>query len=208
MGAMDAKDWEYYKPKGYAMDAVIGQAGFEEAFEEELHAKDGSRLDKVDKDGTIISQEYLEGQEPVAGNNVEVTLDIELQGVAEEVMAQCMEKLTDPDRVVPEGIYEGQDAEGAAVVVMEVKTGDVLVLASYPTFDLATMKESFNEIAEMKFDPMYNRALQGAYPPGSAFKMVTLTAAIDNDKVEPDEIIYDTGVFTLESDPRVKTPVS
>ena len=206
VGAMDADDWAYYKPLGYAMDAVIGQSGFEEAFEEELHAVDGSRLDKVDKDGTIISQEYVKQYdddgnfigyaEPKAGNNVEVTLDIELQGVAEEALADCMEKLTDPDRVVEEGVYEGQDAEGAAVVVMEVKTGDVLVLASYPTFDLATMKESFAEISEMKFDPMYNRALQGAYPPGSTFKMVTLTAAIDNNLVTPDEAIKDEGVFT------------
>ena len=195
MGAMDAKDWAIYKEKGYAMDAVIGQAGFEEAFEEQLHAIDGSRLDKVDKDGTIISQEYLEGQEPVAGNNVEVTLDIELQGIAEEELARVMQELTNPDRVVPEGIYEGQDAEGAAAVVMEVKTGDVLVLASYPTFDLATMKDSFAAISEMKFDPMYNRALQGAYPPGSTFKMVTLTAAIENNLIEPDEVIVDKGVY-------------
>jgi len=211
MGAMDADDWAYYKQQGYAMDAVIGQSGFEEAFEEELHAVDGTRLDKVDKDGTIISQEYVKLYDedgnyigdaaPKAGNNVEVTIDIELQGIAEEELARCMEVLTDPDRVVPEGVYEGQDAEGAAVVVMEVKTGDVLVLASYPTFDLATMKENFNAIAEMKFDPMYNRALQGAYPPGSTFKMVTLTAAIENHKVTPDEIIRDTGVFTVPDDP-------
>ena len=210
MGAMDGDDWAYYKEQGYAMDAVIGQSGFEEAFEEELHAIDGSRLDKVDKDGTIISQEYIKQYdddgnfigyaEPKAGNNVEVTIDIELQGIAEEELAKCMEKLTDPDRVVPEGDYEGQDAEGAAAIAMEIKTGDVLVCASYPTFDLATMKESFAEINEMKFDPMYNRALQGAYPPGSTFKMVTLTAAIDNNLVEPDEIIRDEGVFMTYAD--------
>ena len=211
MGAMDTDDWAYYKTKGYAMDAVIGQSGFEEAFEEELHAVDGTRLDKVDKNGTIISQTWVKQYDedgnvigeyaPKAGNNVEVTLDIELQGIAEEELARCMEVLTDPDRIVPEGVYEGQDAEGAAVVVMEVKTGDVLVCASYPTFDLATMKENFSAINEMKFDPMYNRALQGAYPPGSTFKMVTLTAAIENHKVTPDEIIMDTGVFTVEEDP-------
>ena len=214
MGAMDANDWAYYKTKDYAMDAVIGQSGFEEAFEEELHAVDGTRLDKVDKNGTIISQTWVKQYDedgnvigeaaPKAGNNVETTIDIELQGIAEEELARCMQVLTDPDRIVPEGIYEGQDAEGAAVVVMEVKTGDVLVLASYPTFDLSTMKENFKAISEMKFDPMYNRALQGAYPPGSTFKMVTLTAAIDNHRVEPDELIRDTGVFTLESDPNFR----
>ena len=198
MGAMDANDWAYYKEKGYAMDAEIGQSGFEEAFEEDLHAIDGTRLDVVDKDGTIISQNYLEGQEPIAGNNVETTIDIELQMIAEDALAAAMKRLTDPDRVVPDGIYEGQDAEGAAVVVMEVKTGDVLACASYPTFDLATMKESFKEIEEMKFDPMYNRALQATYPPGSTYKMVTLTSAFMNGVLTLDETIVTKGIFIKE----------
>lgn len=196
MGAMDPSDWEIYKTKGYAMDAVIGQSGFEEAFEELLHAKDGTRVDVVDKAGTILSQKYKEGEEPIAGNNVETTIDLELQMVAEDALERIMTQLTDPDKEHMQNVYEGQDAAGAAVVVMSVKTGEVLACASYPTFDLATMKDNFAQIEEMPFDPMYNRALQGAYPPGSIYKMTTLTAAFNAGVANLETEIRDEGVFT------------
>ena len=193
VGAMDAADWEYYKEKGYAMDAYIGQSGFEEAFELELHAVDGTRLDVVDKDGTIISQEYVEGEEPKAGNNVETTIDLNLQIVAEDSLADFMEYMVDPARNTT---GEGLDAEGAAVIVMEVKTGDVLVCASYPTYDPADLLNNYDAIENADFDPLYNRALLAAYPPGSTYKMCTLVAAMENGKYQYGETIYDEGVFT------------
>ncbi|MBQ2382666.1 MAG: hypothetical protein II290_01385, partial [Oscillospiraceae bacterium] len=193
VGAMDAADWEYYKEKGYAMDAYIGQSGFEEAFELELHAVDGTRLDVVDKDGTIISQEYVEGEEPKAGNNVETTIDLSLQIVAEDSLADFMEYMVDPARNTT---GEGLDAEGAAVIVMEVKTGDVLVCASYPTYDPADLLNNYDAIENADFDPLYNRALLAAYPPGSTYKMCTLISAMENGKYQYGETIYDEGVFT------------
>lgn len=194
VGAMDAADWAYYKEKGYAMDAYIGQSGFEEAFELELHAVDGTRLDVVDKEGTIISQEYVEGQEPKAGNNVETTIDLNLQIVAEDSLAEFMEYMVDPARNTT---GEGLDAEGAAVVVMEIATGDVLACASYPTFDpsLLSNKEEYEKIVKADFDPLYNRALLAAYPPGSTYKMCTLVSAMENGKYQYGEIIIDEGVF-------------
>ena len=203
VGAMDAADWAKYQEYGYAMDAYIGQSGFEEAFELYLHAEDGTRIDVVDKNGTMIAQYYAneyddEGnligkQEPVAGNNVETTIDIELQAVAEDALGEIMRYLVDPVQNVK---GEGLDAEGAAVVVIECKTGDVLVCASYPTFDLSTLNESYDEIESADFAPLYNRALQGAYPPGSAYKPVTLIAAMNNDVVGYDEKVQDLGIFT------------
>ena len=203
VGAMDAADWEKYEELGYAMDAYIGQSGFEEAFEQYLHAEDGTRIDVVDKDGTLISQYYankydengnlIGKKEPVAGSNVETTIDIELQMVAEDALAEIMRYLVDPTQNTT---GEGLDAEGAAVVVIEVKTGDVLVCASYPTFDLSTLNESYAEIEQADFAPLYNRALQGAYAPGSAYKPVTLIAALLNDKVTYDEKVQDLGIFT------------
>ena len=193
VGAMDAADWEYYKEKGYAMDAYIGQSGFEEAFELELHAVDGTRLDVVDKDGTIISQEYVEGEEPKAGNNVETTIDLNLQIVAEDSLADFMQYMVDPARNTT---GEGLDAEGAAVIVMEVATGDVLVCASYPTYDPADLINNYEAIEKADFDPLYNRALLAAYPPGSTYKMCTLISAMENGKYQYGEIIVDQGVFT------------
>ena len=209
MGAMDDSEWAYFKEQGYAMDAHVGQSGFEEAFEEELHAIDGTRLDVVDKDGTIISQSYVKiydedgnviGEKaPQAGNNVETTIDLSLQMVAEDSLREIMEYLVDPEQNLPEkGPYEGLDAEGAAVVVLEVATGDVLVCASYPTFDLANMKVAsvYQEILDTKFDPMYNRALSAAYPPGSTYKPVTLTAAMNLGLLNSETEIEDKGIWT------------
>ncbi len=197
VGAMDAADWAYYKEQGYAMDAYIGQSGFEEAFELDLHAVDGTRLDVVDKDGTIISQEYIPGQEPIAGNNVETTIDLELQIVAEDSLAAFMEYMVDPIRNTT---GEGLDAEGAAVIVMEVATGDVLACASYPTYDPADLVNNYEAIQNADFDPLYNRALLAAYPPGSTYKMCTLTAAMQNSKYQYGEIIIDEGVYRKYAD--------
>ncbi len=203
VGSIDADEWPQYKDKGYSMDAMVGKNGFEQAFEEELHAIDGTRVDVVDKNGTIISQYYSKQydkdhnvigiNEPKAGNNVETTIDIELQAVAEEALADLMADMTDPLTNTHDGA--GLDAEGAAVIVIDVKTGEVLVCASYPTFDLATLNESYDIINNAKFAPLFNRALSGAYAPGSTYKMVTMVAAMENGKLQYDEVIVDKGVF-------------
>ena len=211
MGAMTENEWLEYKKLGYSMDADVGKSGFEEAFETYLHGIDGQRLDKVTKEGTIVSQQYLEGKEPVAGNNVETTIDIDLQKVAEDALSQRMKELTDPN-INTGGEGEGIDAQGAAVVVMKVKTGEILACASYPTFNLATMKEDWDAINSDALTPMFNRAFGATYAPGSTYKMCTLVAAMEdvygptNPKAgqpiyAPGETIYDTGVFSHDDFP-------
>ncbi len=183
MGGMDDADWEKYKPLNYSMDAYIGQSGFEEAFEEYLHGIDGSRMDVVSKDGAIVEQYYLEGKEPIAGNNVETTIDITLQKIAEDALAEAMKNLTDPEINTAEGENTGRDAEGAAVVVMKVKTGEILACASYPSYDLAhiTDPEVWDGIMNDSKKPFFNRAFGAAYAPGSTYKMCTLTAAMEHE---------------------------
>ena len=211
MGAMTENEWLEYKKLGYSMDADVGKSGFEQAFETYLHGIDGQRLDKVTKEGTIVSQQYLEGKEPVAGNNVETTIDIDLQKVAEDALSQRMKELTDPN-INTGGEGEGIDAQGAAVVVMKVKTGEILACASYPTFNLATMKEDWDAINSDDLKPMFNRAFGATYAPGSTYKMCTLVAAMENvygptnpkagqPIYAPGETIYDTGVFSHDDFP-------
>lgn len=203
MGGMDDADWAKYKDQGYSMDAYIGQSGFEEAFEEYLHGIDGSRMDVVSKDGAIVQQYYLEGKEPIAGNNVETTIDITLQKIAEDSLAEAMENLTNPEINTAEGENTGRDAEGAAVVVMKVKTGEILACASYPSYDLAhiTDQEVWDEIMNNSKKPFFNRAFGAAYAPGSTYKMCTLTAAMENVNSKGERIlgymetIQDKGVF-------------
>ena len=211
MGAMTDAEWQENQKLGYSMDADVGKSGFEQAFETYLHGIDGQRLDKVTKEGTIVSQQYLEGKEPVAGNNVETTIDIDLQKVAEDALAQRMKELTDPN-INTGGEGEGIDAQGAAVVVMKVKTGEILACASYPTFNLATMKEDWDAINNDDLKPMFNRAFGATYAPGSTYKMCTLVAAMENvygptnpkagqPIYAPGETIYDTGVFSHDDFP-------
>lgn len=211
MGAMTDAEWQENQKLGYSMDADVGKSGFEQAFETYLHGIDGQRLDKVTKEGTIVSQQYLEGKEPVAGNNVETTIDIDLQKVAEDALSQRMKELTDPN-INTGGEGEGIDAQGAAVVVMKVKTGEILACASYPTYNLATMKEDWDAINSDDLKPMFNRAFGATYAPGSTYKMCTLVAAMENvygptnpkagqPIYAPGETIYDTGVFSHDDFP-------
>ena len=118
------------------MDSEIGQAGFEKAFEEYLHGVDGIREDTVTTTGELVSSRYLE--EPKAGANVEVSLDIVLQRIAEDQMADLFYQM----RNDPEG--DATKVEGGAVVAMDVKTGQVLTCASYPTYDLNTFFENYS----------------------------------------------------------------
>ena len=198
MGAMTSEQWatvsaaeEEGGPK-YYMDAQVGQSGFESAFESYLHGEDGLRIDEVDKTGAIISQEYRKGDEPRAGNNVETTIDINLQIVAEDALADQIAYLQDPTRNTS---GDGNDVEGAAVVVMKVKTGEILACASYPTYNLQTYNEEYDKILEQDFDPLFNRAFHASYPPGSTYKMCTLVAAMEAGVVTADEIITDGGIF-------------
>ena len=199
MGAMTAAQWEKVdyaqKHEGgakYYMDAQVGQSGFESAFESYLHGEDGMRIDNVDKTGAIISQEYRKGDEPKPGNNVETTIDINLQIVAEDALADQIAYLQDPTRNTS---GDGNDVEGAAVIVMKVKTGEILACASYPTYNLQTYNEQYAEILKQDFDPLFNRAFHASYPPGSTYKMCTLIAAMEAGKVTADEIIKDGGIF-------------
>ena len=191
VGAMNAKQWEQYKELGYSMDARVGQAGFELAFEEYLHGVDGTRVDVVTKDGTLVRSYYA--QEPQSGQNVQVSIDLNLQTVAEDAMADTITKLRDPEFNEEE---DGRDAGGAAIVAMDVKTGQVLVCASYPTYDISTLFENYNQLLEGELQPLFNRALQATYPPGSTYKMSVTVAAIEAGIIGRYTPIVDKGIFT------------
>ncbi len=198
MGAMTKAQWDEFNDENneyygeYYMDAQIGQSGFEAAFEKYLHGIDGMRIDVVDKNGAIISQEYRKGDEPQAGNNVETTIDINLQMVAEDQLDEIIKYLQDPERNTS---GDGNDVEGAAVVVMKVDTGEILACASYPTYNPKTYNQDYNEILKQDFDPLFNRAFHASYPPGSSYKMCTLIAALENGKLQHDETIVDEGIY-------------
>ena len=215
VGGMDNDDWAKFKEQGYSMDADVGQSGFEEAFEGYLHGIDGQRVDEVSRDGTIMATYYRKHPEtgepmtPIAGHNVETTIDYDIQVASEEALADIMEMLVDPDLNVKEDGTpgDGQDAEGAAVIVMDVKTGEILACASYPSYDLMNLNDNWEEINSDPLKPLFNRAFGATYAPGSTYKPCTTIAAMEHE-YGPDsksgvgailkyrEQIQDKGVFT------------
>lgn len=183
IGLMNAEEYEIYKEKDYAMDAYVGKEGLEKAFEDDLHGTDGLRVTTISADGTVLEEYYK--TMPQAGKNIELTIDIDLQKVSEDALKAHILSLREDDG----------DAEGGAVVVQQVKTGQILACVSYPTFDPATYSQKYNELLETDFAPLYNRALQAAYPPGSTYKMVTTIASIDSGTIGRWVEIEDKGIY-------------
>ena len=192
ISAMNSDDWKVYKEKGYKMDDKIGKTGLEKAFEEYLHGTDGRLARVVDKEGNIVSQYYT--KEPVAGHNVETSIDLNLQIVAEETMRQIHETLTTTNGT--DGGGNGADIQGMACVVMDTRTGEVLACASYPSYDPATYNKLYNELMADPLKPTRNRALMEAYPPGSTFKVAMSIAGLESGKIDRYTQVRDDGVFT------------
>ena len=190
--AIDPDQWPEYKEKGYKMDDKIGQTGLEKAFEEYLHGTDGKLAKVVDKDGNIVSQYYV--VEPVAGHNVETSIDLNLQIVAEEAMRDVHQSLRAENGT--DGGGNGADIEGIAVVVMDTRTGEVLACASYPSYDPSTYNKMYNELMADPLKPTRNRALMEAYPPGSTYKIAMSIAGLETGAITRYSEIRDDGVFT------------
>lgn len=192
-GPMDAEEWEYYSDLNYSMDADVGKSGLELAMEEYLHGTDGWRVDVFTEDGTVIDSYYT--QEPKAGNNVVLTIDLRIQEAAEKALADQVTKL----RAQEEG-KTGQDVEGASAVVLDTRTGEVLACASYPSYSPAEFFDKYEELLEDPYKPLINRALEMTYPPGSTFKPNMVVAAIDSGVINSGTQIVTKGIFTKYAD--------
>ena len=201
IGLMTGEEYTKYKTKGYSMDAKVGKEGAEVAFEEYLHGTDGKvRITKT-ADGAVVRKEYIE--EPVPGNNVYLTMDIVLQEAVERILDSGIERIMeDRAKLNEEAVRDGRldevlgEITGAGMVMMDVKTGEPLAIASWPTFDLATLMDNYAEIAADETKPLFNRALSGTYAPGSTFKPVTAIGCLTEGKITVDTTIEDQGIYT------------
>ena len=200
LAALDPDAWPEYTEKGYKMDDKIGTTGLEKAFEEYLHGTDGRLARVVDKNGNIVSQYYT--VEPVAGHNVETSIDLNMQIVAEDTMKQLHEKLLEQNGT--DGAGNGADLTGMACVVMSVKTAEVLTCASYPSYDPSTYNKLYNILMEDPMKPTKNRALMETYPPGSTFKVAMSIAGLESKTIGRYTEIRDKGVFTKYGTPSPK----
>lgn len=194
VGSIQNSTWDYYRELGYSMNDKVGIDGAESAFESYLRGESGTLVQELDTSGRVISEYWYtssktgETDEPQPGDNVMLTLDLRLQEKVEEILANTIENL------------DSEDTEGGAVVVESVKDGEILAMASYPTFDLANVYSNstlYNEVKDNPLRPFTNRATQEFYYPGSTFKPLVAIAALEEGLTTPTEEIEDTGSLEL-----------
>ena len=185
-GPIYAEEWSYYKELGYAMNARVGKSGCEAAFEAYLHGQDGVKVVVEDADGRIIS-EYMK-TEPVAGQDVYLTIDINLQIAAEEALKENVQYI--------QNNHNRPDCKAGALVAMDPQSGAVLALASYPSYDLTTYNRDYNELASNDALPLLNRALSGLYAPGSTFKPGMVAAGLTEGIVTASTKLECAGTYT------------
>ena len=178
------QNWDDYKDKeGYQRNDLVGVDGVERSFEDYLRGTDGTRVVTTNADGKVISELY--SLEPKPGGNVSLTLDIDFQTEVERILAETTEAMTADDGI----------QRGSAAAVVQVGTGEVLALASYPTYSLKTFNRDYNELREDPLRPMLNRATMGTYPPGSTFKPMVAVAALETGAITPQTKIRDLGAY-------------
>jgi len=188
-GTIYKEDYEDYKEKGYPMDAIVGRDGMEKALEPYLRGTDGSITTEVNLSGKIV--DIKEHTAAVSGNDCYLTIDIALQEATEDSLARHIARIAAESEAAGEPV----EVEGGAAVAVDVHSGEVLALASYPTYNLATFSKDYNALLNNELRPMINRAIATPYAPGSVFKMATATAALQSGVITPDTTITDEGVY-------------
>ena len=182
IGTMDAKDWTARsKDKNYSMDSRIGKAGLEKTYEKELKGKDGGIYLEVDSRGKL--NRVLESRKWVPGADIFLTIDSKAQAAAEEGLAKSI-------------------SGKGAVVALDPRDGRVLAFASAPDYDPNMFVLSGSEregLPAGKILPEFNVALQGTYPPGSIFKIVTAAALLESGRVRPEERAVCPGFYDAGS---------
>ncbi|MBQ9080296.1 MAG: hypothetical protein IJY27_04405 [Clostridia bacterium] len=193
LGRIYAEDWEEYKAKGYSMDAMVGISGCEDVFEDYLRGQDGVMVYEYDKQGNLLNK-YVK-TEPVAGHDVWLTIDIETQVAAEDGLRDNIAYI----KAHATGGLTGEDVSAGAFCMVDVDTGEVLAMASYPTYDLTTYNDDYEMLSQAEVTPLTNRAINGLYAPGSTFKPGVAVAALDAGLITTQTIINTTGRYTYFS---------
>lgn len=172
---------EKMKDEGYKSGDIIGKFGLEKVYDKELRGENGGQQVEVDVSGKPV--QILGRKEPVPGDDLELTIDINLQKAAEKAVDEQLTQI---------------GAHAAAAVVMNPQTGEILAMVSRPAFDPnlfahGISSKDWNQLNNNPYHPMDNKTITGEYPPGSTFKIVTGTAALTEGVVTPDEQIFDSG---------------
>ena len=202
MGRISEKDEKELAENGdtydYKNTDKVGKTGIEKVFEEYLRGEDGIKQIDMSVDGTITG-EYT-SKEAIGGADVVLTIDSNLQRITENALAANIQKIKSG------GFSQVYNAKGGAVVVTNVKTGEILAMASYPDYDPSLFyngisQDKYNEYSNNSLKPLLNRTIQSTYAPGSTFKMVTAIAALETGVVNATDKINDNGPYPAAHHP-------
>lgn len=188
VGEISESELEKAKNEGYKTGDLVGKSGLEKVYDKELRGVNGGSQIEVNVSGK--PQHLLGKKEPILGNGLVLTIDAKIQKAAEQAM--------DNQLLYLQKQLGNPNAKAAAAVAINPQTGEILAMVSRPTFNPNLFNggisaRNWKAITDNPDNPMQNRVINAEYPPGSAFKIVTGTAALEMGKVTPEEKIYDTG---------------
>ncbi len=183
-GIIYKEEYDELKNKGYGMNDTIGKDGLEKVLEKYLRGTDGYKRVEQTKSGSL--SETLNVKAAETENFAVLTIDSELQRIAEESLGKNIEATRNE---------KGKDCFSGAAVAIEINSGDVLAMASLPGYNPKEYTKNYNQLLNDEKNPLLNRALGGAYTPGSTFKPLTAIAAMEEGIIKPSTIIEDLGVY-------------
>ena len=188
VGLIYKEEYDKLKDLGYGYTDIIGKEGIEKVFDLELKGKDGVLKVEQNELGKITDTEVLKTAEP--GNDIILTIDLNLQKRAESALKDVIYNLR-------QTIH---DVGGGAITVVDIHTGEILAIASYPDYDIETFLEDYDKNYKNPLMPFWNRAISGTYAPGSTFKILTSLAVLEEGIISTSEQIYDQGKYTYWKD--------
>lgn len=189
IGPIYAEEYAELKKKGYALNDIIGKSGIERAYEEQLRGVDGTRQVMQNSSGQVI--QVMEGEPVIPGNTVVLTIDQNLQTVSQNALEKQIKHL---QQTASPG--KGKEADVGSVVVLAPKTGEVLAAVTYPSYDLQSYRREYSSLSTDPLMPLFNRALNGLYTPGSTFKPVVGLGGLVEGVITPNSRVMCSRVYT------------
>ena len=197
IGRIDEAEYEERADQGYQMNDVIGKTGVERTFEEFLKGQDGLKQIEMTIEGNVIGEYTI--KEAVGGSDIILTIDNSVQKITEKSLVSRISSLK----------RQGYKIDGGSAVVLNIHSGEILAMASYPTFSPSAFLGGISEADWKKYNvnthPLMNRATQGSYSPGSSFKMIPAIAALNEKKISIYDTVYCTGIYNRAHKPRCWT---
>ncbi len=191
VGQIYKEEYDVLKSEGYDINAVIGKDGIEKYCEPILKGKDGTLSIEENESGHIVSS--VSTLKAVPGNDVILTIDLELQKTAEKMLKEVITSISSYG--INTGYSEGWDADSGAAVVIDIHTGEILALCSYPTYNLSRFNEDYSKNYKNPAKPFWNRAIAGTYEPGSTFKMATALAGLQAGVINDKTVMNCSGIY-------------